>query len=77
MLVLVVRHWQSLAAVKRIHDVTRGRSTDSHFDYLKEHYLNYPCVLVRLSRVRTDALRDLIAGAHRFVSAKVRRTNRL
>ena len=34
--------------------------------YLKEH-LNYPCVLVRLSRVRNDALRDLIAGAHRFV----------
>jgi hypothetical protein len=41
--------------------------------YLKEHYLNYPCVLVRLSRVRPDALRDLIAGAHRFVSAKARR----
>ena len=41
--------------------------------YLKEHYLNYPCVLVRLSRVHADALRDLIAGAHRFVSAKVRR----
>jgi len=41
--------------------------------YLKEHYLNYPCVLARLSRVRTDALRDLITGAHRFVSARVRR----
>ena len=41
--------------------------------YLKEHYLNYPCVLVRLSRVRADALRDLIAGAHRFVSARARR----
>lgn len=40
--------------------------------YLKEHYLNYPCVLVRLSRVRADALRDLITGAHRFVGAKVR-----
>jgi hypothetical protein len=40
--------------------------------YLKEHYVNYPCVLVRLSRVRADALRDLITGAHRFVSAKVR-----
>ncbi len=39
--------------------------------YLKEHYLNYPCVLVRLSRVRADALRDLVVGAHRFVSAKV------
>jgi hypothetical protein len=41
--------------------------------YLKEHYLNYPCVLVRLSRVGVDALRDLITGAHRFVSANVRR----
>jgi hypothetical protein len=38
--------------------------------YLKDHYLNYPCVLVRLSRVRNDALRDLVAGAHRFVTAK-------
>jgi hypothetical protein len=38
--------------------------------YLKEHYVNYPCVLVRLSRVHRDALRDLVAGAHRFVSAK-------
>ena len=40
--------------------------------YLKEHYLSYPCVLVRLSRVRADALRDLITGADRFVSAMVR-----
>ena len=40
--------------------------------YLKDHYLNYPCVLVRLSRVGPDALRDLITGAHRFVGAKVR-----
>jgi hypothetical protein len=35
--------------------------------YLKEHYVNDPCVLVRLSRVHPDALRDLVAGAHRFV----------
>jgi len=41
--------------------------------YLKDHYVNYPCVLVRLSRVRTDALRDLITSAHRFVSSHVRR----
>jgi hypothetical protein len=40
--------------------------------YLKEHYLNYPCVLVRLKCVRLDALRDLVAGAHRFVSARMR-----
>lgn len=37
--------------------------------YLKEHYVGYPCVLVRLSRVHRDALRDLVHTAHRFVSA--------
>lgn len=41
--------------------------------YLKEHYVNYPCVLVRLSHIHPDALRDLVVGAHRFVSAKARR----
>lgn len=41
--------------------------------YLKEHYVNYPCVLVRLSRVRADALRDLITSAHSFVGAKMRK----
>src|ERR671936_237181 len=39
--------------------------------YLKEHYVNYPCVLVRLSRVGSDALQDLVTGAYRFVSAKM------
>ena len=41
--------------------------------YLKDHYVSYPCVLVRLSRVRADALSDLVTGAHRYVSAKVRK----
>jgi hypothetical protein len=41
--------------------------------YLKEHYVGYPCVLVRLSRVRPDALRDLITGAHRYISGKTRK----
>ena len=41
--------------------------------YLKEHYVEYPCVLVRLSRVHRDALRDLVIGAHRYVSAKNRK----
>ena len=41
--------------------------------YLKTHYLNHPCVLVRLTRIRLDALRDLVAGAHRFVSVQMRR----
>jgi hypothetical protein len=37
--------------------------------YLKDHYVNYPCVLVRLSKVNPNALHDLVVGAHRFVSA--------
>jgi hypothetical protein len=41
--------------------------------YLKEHYVNYPCVLVRLDRVHLDALRDLVAGAHRFVGTPKRK----
>lgn len=43
--------------------------------YLKEHYVGYPCVLVRLSRVHPDALRDLVVGAHRYVSAKSKKPN--
>ncbi|HEY7306815.1 MAG TPA: MmcQ/YjbR family DNA-binding protein [Bryobacteraceae bacterium] len=37
--------------------------------YLKEHYVGYPCVLVRLSRVPPDALRELVTDAHRYVNA--------
>src|SRR4030095_7539519 len=40
--------------------------------YLKDHYLNYPCVLVRLTRIRLDALRDLVVGAHRFINVQMR-----
>ncbi len=44
--------------------------------YLKDHYVGYPSVLVRLSRVHADALRDLLAGARRMVSAEARRKKR-
>jgi hypothetical protein len=40
--------------------------------YLKKHYLNHPCVLVRLTRIRLEALRDLVVGAHRFVNVQMR-----
>jgi hypothetical protein len=36
--------------------------------YVTEHYLDYPCVLVRLSRIRHDALRDLLLMGWRFMS---------
>ena len=37
--------------------------------YFKEHYQTFPVVLVRLSRVGPDAMRDLLGAAHRLVSA--------
>ena len=38
--------------------------------YLKPHYEPYPCVLVRLSKVHRDALRDLLHGAWRLAAAR-------
>ena len=40
--------------------------------YITDHYLNYPWVLVRLSRVQPDALRDLLGGARRSAAAEKR-----
>ena len=40
--------------------------------YVTDHYLNYPWVLVRLSRVHPDALRDLVARAWRLASPRKR-----
>jgi len=40
--------------------------------YLTDHYADYPIVLVRLARVRRDALADLLKMAHRFVAAEKR-----
>ena len=41
--------------------------------YLAEHYVNYSCVLVRLSRIHPDALRDLLSMGWRFMSTGARR----
>ncbi len=38
--------------------------------YLKEHYVGYPCVLARLTRIQPDALRDLVTGAYRYMNTK-------
>jgi hypothetical protein len=42
--------------------------------YVTDHYLNYPMVLVRLSRIHPDALEDLLGMAWRFVTAKKKRS---
>ena len=44
--------------------------------YLTDHYVDYPCVLVRLSRVSPESLRDLIRGAHRFIIATTKSARR-
>ena len=36
--------------------------------YVTEHYVGYSSVLVRLSRVTPDVLRDLLRMAHKFVT---------
>lgn len=41
--------------------------------YVTDHYLAYSAVLVRLSRVTPDVLRDLLGMAHKFVTAHAAR----
>lgn len=38
--------------------------------YVTDHYVGYAAVLVRLSRVTPDVLRDLLGMAHKFVTRK-------
>jgi hypothetical protein len=42
--------------------------------YVTDHYVDYPVVLVRLSQIQIDQLRDLLGSAWRFVAAQKRRT---
>jgi hypothetical protein len=39
--------------------------------YVTDHYLDYSGVLVRLSRVNPEVLRDLLGMAYKFVTANV------
>jgi len=38
--------------------------------YLKPHYVNYPCVLTRLSLIDDAALRDLLESGWQFIKKK-------
>jgi hypothetical protein len=44
--------------------------------YVTEYYRKYPVVLVRLSRIDRDALRDLLATSWRLTVAKTRKRGR-
>jgi hypothetical protein len=51
-------------------------AADPETYYITDHYLNYPWVLVRLSRVHSDAMRDLLGRAWRLAAASKPRTTR-
>ena len=43
-------------------------ATEPEIFYVTDHYMKYPSVLVRMSRMRRAALRDLLGRACQFVS---------
>ena len=47
-------------------------AADPEVYYVTDHYVEYPIVLVRLSRVHRDALGELLQMAHGFVAAEKR-----
>jgi hypothetical protein len=47
-------------------------AADPETYYITDHYLKYPWVLVRMSRVSPDTLRDLLNRALRLASTKNR-----
>ena len=44
--------------------------------YVPSHYFDYSAVLVRLSRVTPNVLRDLLSMAHKFVTAEAARSSK-
>lgn len=44
--------------------------------YLTDHYVNYPFVLIRMSRIQEDALRDLLGNSWECITAKAQKGNR-
>jgi len=57
----------SLAVRISFEDRDELLANDPDTFYVKEHYVGYPCVLVRLPRIHRDALHDLLHMAWRFV----------
>ena len=60
----------TLVALVGFEERTALIAADPETYYLKDHYLNHPSVLVRLSRIRPDALEDLLLKAWRFVESR-------
>ena len=63
----------SLAVRVSVDERERMIAADPDVYYLKDHYVPYPVVLVRLARIHPDSLRDLLHLGARFVSSKPKR----
>jgi hypothetical protein len=60
----------SLVVKIGIEERARLIAEDPDVYYVTDHYVNYPSVLVRLSRIHRDALRDLLGMSARFLTTK-------
>jgi hypothetical protein len=58
----------SLAVRVDFDDRAELLAADPDVYYVTDHYVGYTAVLVRLSRVSPDVLRDLLAMAYKFVT---------
>src|SRR5450755_3394823 len=64
---------ESLVVRVDFDDRTELLAADPDVYYVTDHYVGYSAVLVRLSRVTPDVLRDLLGMAHRFVTTHAAR----
>jgi len=62
----------SLAVRVDIADRAELLAAEPGIYYVTDHYVEHDTVLVRLSRVGADVLRDLLGMAHKYVSSKAR-----
>lgn len=60
----------SLVVSIDFHQRAELMAADPDVYYLTDHYAGYPSVLVRLSQIHPDTLRDLLQTSWQFVTAK-------
>jgi hypothetical protein len=68
----------ALALAVRIDFDQRAKllAADPSVCYVTDHYMNYPTVLVRLSRIDRESLTDLLGLAWGFVSSMTKASGR-
>jgi len=60
----------SVAVRVDVDDRAELLTADPAVYYVTDHYVGYNSVLVRLSHINSDSLRDLLGMAHKFVTRK-------